>query len=396
MGGGGGDKDAGAKTAGADPAKAGTPPAVGEPFSGVYTAGAGDQAQQCQVYVSPGGVTATPDIFLFFHGHRAQYNIDDKQTKKGEISGLDVAADAMTHARGKNVIAILPQGKLGGSNRADRKQEGGYMPALQAGLPSFLSSVLGPLAKDLQMPSLTPRHISLAGHSAGGYMGIHDALSGAGDLADEITDVTLMDTGYSERHFNDTAKWMYSGGPGKSVRIIGSRKQIEETRLHAGAFGKSALATSAKKHSCTATQLSVDGDQRDKDTKVTQHTRIMKDGAVQCDVLIMMFDKYHDAGRDHAPLRDRLMDDSILSIGEGSAGNDDFGYYDKGVETEHDEDDEEHDSGAKAPPVQTESKSKQSSSTAGSTTADSHAQDASKTAPPKKAEEPKKDAADAE
>jgi hypothetical protein len=309
------------------------PIATGEPFSHVYTAGTGRNTQQCQVYVSPGGVTATPDVFIFFHGHRAQYHIDGKQQGKGEISGLDVAADAMTHARGKNTIAILPQGKLG--SRAvddDRTTEGGYMAALQGGLPAFVTSVLTPLAADLHMASLTPRHISLAGHSAGGYMGIHDALRKAGSMADAITDVTLMDTGYATSHFDDTAAWMYSGSPGKSVRIIGSAKQITATQKHTGAFSPGALAKAAKAHGFTVQDVGVSGDQRDKDTKVVQHSRIMKEGMVQCDVLIMMFDQFHDAGRDHAPLRDRVMDDAILSIGEGAAGNDTFGTRDKGGE----------------------------------------------------------------
>lgn len=382
----GGDSEpAGAGTSGGAGGGGGThtAPAAGEPYSGVYTAGSGKMTQQCQVYVSPGGVTATPDIFLFFHGHRAQYNIDDKQTGKGEISGLDVAADAMTHARGKNVIAILPQGKLAsGRGEQDRSHEGGYMPALQAGLPAFLSSVLGPLSKDLNMASLTPRHISIAGHSAGGYMGVHDAMSGAGELADEITDVTLMDTGYATSHFNDTAKWMYTGGPGKSVRIVGTKHQITKTHMHSGTFGKDALTTSAKKHGCTVVDMGA-GEKRDEDTTVMQHSRIMKDGAVQCDVLILMYDHTHSAVRDHAPLRDRVMDDSILSIGEGAAGNDAFGHYDQGI---YDEDGEgEHDNGHDEPAtkvtppkaeVQVERKPPQNKSTAGQTDVGSHAKDA--------------------
>lgn len=351
------------------------PAAVGEPLARVIEAKVGGATQQCQVYVSPGGVTATPDIFLFFHGHRAQYNIDPKQRGKGEISGLDVAADAMSHARGKNTIAILPQGKLGGSRgEGPLSEEGGYMAALQKGLPAFLSSILGPLAAELSVPKLTPRHISIAGHSAGGYMGVHDALRKSGDLADAITDVTLLDTGYATSHFEDTAKWMYTGSPGKSVRIVGSAKQIESTHKHRGTFGKSALDASAKKHGCTTQAVSVAGDQRDADTKVVEHTRILKDGAVQCDVLIMMFDHFHNAVRDHAPLRDRVLDDAILSIGEGAAGNDTFGRRDQGEEPDE--------SGLKdGPAVTTESAAKAH----GSTASQEDHQKAADKVPPKKA-----------
>lgn len=312
-------------------------PAVGEPFSRVYTAGSGNRQQQCQVYVSPGGITATPDVFIYFHGFRAQYNIDPKQKGKGEISGLDVAAEAMTHARGKNVIAILPQGKLGESGGGDRTQEGGYMAALQGGLPAFVSSILTPLAADLNMPGLTPRHLSLAGHSAGGYMGMHDALSKAGDLADEITDVTFMDAGYGGGHFQDAAKWAVSGKPGKSVRIIGTNHQLEGTHRHRGTFGRDALTKLAADHSLTVQDGGDVGERRDAETTVVEHTRLMKGNEVQCDVLILQFNKTGNAGRDHSPLRDRVLDDAMLSIGEGAAGNETFGERDRGGEpTEYD------------------------------------------------------------
>jgi hypothetical protein len=386
---------AGTTGAGATVVSHDKPVATGEPFSHVYTAGSGKHQQPCQVYVSPGGVTATPDVFLFFHGHRAQYNIDGNQRGKGEISGLDVAADAMTHARGKNTIAILPQGKLGsGAVNGDRTTEGGYMAALQDGLPSFVSSVLTPLAADLHMDGLTPRHISLAGHSAGGYMGVHDALSKAGNLADVITDVTLMDTGYSTTHFADTAKWMYKGSPGKSVRIIGSAAQIKRD-THKGSFGPTALADGAKAHGFTVEDGGGAGSHRDADTTVVQHSKIMKDGVVHCDVLIMKFDHTHNAVADHAPLRDRVMDDSILSIGQGAAGSDSFGLRDHGNEPgaasggagEH------HDAATppkatpQPKPVHTESKPKDPTATKGH---DEHVKEATKHAEPHGAAHPAK------
>jgi len=54
------------------------------------------------------------------------------------------------------------------------------MKALEGGLQPFLTSLLPSIAKDVGQPKLTPAHIGLAGHSAGGYKGINEALGGAG------------------------------------------------------------------------------------------------------------------------------------------------------------------------------------------------------------------------
>ncbi|HUQ02634.1 MAG TPA: D-alanyl-D-alanine carboxypeptidase family protein [Kofleriaceae bacterium] len=299
-----------------------------EVFKKVYDGGDEEHGfQKCLVFVSAGDLTATPDVFLFFHGHGAQYGIDDKQAgKKGSASGSDVAGEAMQQARGKNVIAILPQGVVGGSVKHDkgsnkRSREGGHMKALAAGLPTFLGSVLNAVAGDLNLESLSPGHISIAGHSAGGYQGVHDALEGAGDLLDHISDITLMDSSYSSAHFSDAADWMFQGQPGKSLRIIGSPDQIK-SGVHGGYFSKSAIEKRAGKGGYEVEHLSVKGDERDHKTKAVQHTQLKKDGAVHGDIIVLA------SNRGHHDIRDDVMDDAILSIGQGAAGNEHFAEHD--------------------------------------------------------------------
>jgi hypothetical protein len=318
-------------------------------FKKVYDGGSEEAGfQKCQVFASAGALTETPDIFLFFHGHVAQYGIDDAQKgKSGVKSGIDVAEQAVSQAKGKNVIAILPQGVVGGSIKNDhskdrRTHEGGYMKALEAGLPTFLSSILDAVAVDLGMSKLSPGHISIAGHSAGGYQGVHDALQGAGDLLDHITDMTLMDSSYSAAHFKDAATWMFQGAPGKSLRIIGSPDQID-SGVHSGTFGKSAINAHAKKAGYEVEHLSVKGDERDNHTSVHQHSQLKKDGAVHGDIIILK------SARKHHDIRDDVMDDAILSIGQGAAGNEKFATHDL---EHHVEEPEQQDDELQQAPVQ--------------------------------------------
>jgi len=72
------------------------------------------------------------------------------------------------------------------------------------------------------------------------------------------------------------------------------------------------------------------GAKLDGDTHVMEHSQLInKDGAVQCDILIAMFSIA--SGNDHEPLLKRELDDAMLSIGEGAAGNEEFGHHDKGI-----------------------------------------------------------------
>ncbi len=319
----------------ADEAKAQEPaqPLVkGEPLRFVLDGGAEKIGfQKCLVFVSPGGLSsATPDIFLFFHGYQADYGIDDQQKKpKGMAlyeSGRDATAEAMAHATGKNLVAILPQGNIGRGDEA-----GGRMKGLKAGLPTFLSSVLGGLAPQLGVEALAPGRISISGHSAGGYEGVHSAMKGAGELADNITDMTLMDSSYSTSHFADARDWIFSGSPGKNLRIIGQKVQIrgERHKFHGAYFDPGPLGKYAAKQGFEVKHLP-DGEKRENGT-VIQHSQLLKDGQVHADILIL------ESKRSHGQIRDDVMDDAILSIGEGSAGAATFG-RDALAESEADQD----------------------------------------------------------
>jgi hypothetical protein len=267
---------------------------------------------------------------MFLHGHDAQFGIDDQQKdKKGVISGIDVAAEAVAHAKGKNVVAILPQGVIGGS--ADRKHEGGFMKGLEGGLGPFLESVLGPLAADLQMKSLTPGRLSVAGHSAGGYQGIGSTFDHAGGMEDTITDVTLMDTDYASSHFAAVAKWLFKGKPGKSLRITESQYQLDygvkggKHGPFSGAlptFNHDALVGKAKHAGMTVEFLDASTENHGKHNTAILHAHILKDGAFHADVLILRSDR--GAGGHHQ-IRDDVMDDAILNIGQGAEGAMKFG-----------------------------------------------------------------------
>ncbi|HEV7554688.1 MAG TPA: hypothetical protein VGO00_04480, partial [Kofleriaceae bacterium] len=117
-----------------------------------------------QVYVSPGGTNLAPDLFMFFHGFYSNLKIDPamKDQKWDNVSGRDAAKSAMKGGTAKNTIACLPQGVHSDSS--------GAMPGLaKLGFEAFTDLLLGEIATQLGKSKLTPSHISLAGHSAGGY-----------------------------------------------------------------------------------------------------------------------------------------------------------------------------------------------------------------------------------
>ncbi|HMG20177.1 MAG TPA: hypothetical protein VK607_02630, partial [Kofleriaceae bacterium] len=219
----------------------------------VYEVHVGSATQKVMVFVSAGQLTLTPDVFMFFHGQWANYGIDPRQLAERKAaeqariakdkadpnkdpkkirgdeteayveSGRNSAEEAMQHAQNRNVISILPQGVMGGGGSA-----GGHMSTLTAkggGLPALIDAVMVALQKDLHGDKLKPGRISIAGHSAGGYMGIHEALANAGDMKDTITDVTLMDAEYNGAQFANASSWLLQGKPGKSFRITASGKQ---------------------------------------------------------------------------------------------------------------------------------------------------------------------------
>jgi hypothetical protein len=185
--------------------------------------------QYVQVYVAPGGINRHPDVFMFFHGQNANLMIQPKlEGPADNVSGNDTAATAMKQAKAKNTLAILPQG-------VDGVAGGGGMKGLEKGgdLPTFLDKILAAVGAGLgKTGTMEPKHIALAGHSAGGYMGVHEALSTAGRYEDTISDITLMDSSYSEVHFSDASKWMFKGPPNKTLRIVQSSDQINNRCPH--------------------------------------------------------------------------------------------------------------------------------------------------------------------
>ncbi len=305
--------------------------------------------QWVQIYVSPGGINSKPDVFMFFHGQNANLMVDPKAKEGGgdNVSGNDVAGAAMAQARAKNTIAILPQGIDGVKGGGDMK---GLDPK-KGGLVGFLDEILDATATKLgRTDKVRPHHIALAGHSAGGYMGVHEALSTAGKYGDTITDLTLMDSEYSPSHFADAATWMYAGSPGKTVRIVQSERQIKHSYVSKpdptdakksisvpidpawrDYFGETEMKSHAPKGSgFTVTKLvsppkkdgeldSADRDRGNK-TKVFQHSQLVNGkGEVQCDVLVMQSELGHHE------IRDNVMDDALDSIGQGGKDADQFG-----------------------------------------------------------------------
>jgi len=313
------------------------PAGLAEMFARVYTTSVHGKACHTQVFVTPGNaLTATPNIAVYFHGYEAQYGIGDKGA--GTLSGIDVAAEATAAARDKNTVVILPQGNIGRNAEA-----GGHMKVLEAGLPAFLTSILTPLSADLgRTDVLSPGHISLSGHSAGGYEGMAHALGGADTLLGSITDVTLMDSDYAESHYAAAVKWMFDGKPAvpsKNLRIIEQASQLAPTEhlkpdakrkphinYHDKFFKPGNLTKLAESKGCTVEHLEVEGegqaDVRGKTNTVVQRSRVSKGGKVMADILIMR------SSLQHQQLRDSVLDDQIASVGEGETSNDTFGARD--------------------------------------------------------------------
>ena len=308
--------------------------------------------QRCLVLVSPKGITTTPDIFIHYHGWSADYMIkggtvthklghmtgleNEYSSKVDTKSGSDVVVKSIASTRA-NLIALLPQGNIGeGSKR------GGRMPEIdRMGFPKFVATILAKLAKTLNVKSLKPGKIGVSGHSAGGYEGVASTLKKAGALKNNITEVTLMDTAYSQTHFKLAEKWLYSGSSGKSLRIVGRIHQVQwrkyrkykakggrpaykKTISHHPWFGSREIKRRAAKYpGFKATNVKVVDPNRDHKSKVLQHTKITKGGKLHADVLVLRTEV--TSKKTHGLLRDQFIDDALRSTGQGMAGTKYFG-----------------------------------------------------------------------
>lgn len=226
-------------------------------------------------------------------------------------------------------------------------------------MPKFVDDILAQVALLAPVKGpvgpIVPNRLSLAGHSAGGYEGVHDALRTAGKYADTITDITLMDASYADSHFEDALNWIFkTPSPNKSIRIVQSddqilrshhnvpdpgdpKKTIDEIRAPhwVDYFSDVALDTAAKAHKMSVnhivrykprpiqgkgSQLDDIAADRGNHTGTLQHSQVLDAaGKVQCDILVLRSDLGHHE------IRDNVMDDAIDSIGQGAAGADRFG-----------------------------------------------------------------------
>jgi hypothetical protein len=309
--------------------------------------------QKALVFVSAGPLTLAPDVFFFFHGQWANYGIDPDQyaalvardekkdpkhdkawhDKKYLESGRKAITEAMERAQGHNLISIVPQGVMGGGG-----SNGGQMNTLhkKGSLSEVIASVMKQLQAKLKGDLMQPGRIAISGHSAGGYEGVQQALAASGSMKDTITDVTLMDQEYGGGgQYQQVLGWMLHGKPGKSLRVV-----AESTQLRVGQFdakthqakglwdrfiGPDALPAKAHAAGFTVVDKGGAGHKQGASKTVIYHAQVMKGSEVQCDVLVMQ------SSLGHHPLRDDVMDDAALNIGQGAAGNTSFGTANHGV-----------------------------------------------------------------
>ena len=315
----------------------------------------------CRSTSRPAASITSPTCSCSFHGHHANLVIDPKlppDPKAENVSGKDSAAAALQQAKAPNTIVLLPQGVDGGP-----REEGGAMPALRGkgSLPKFIDDILAAVA--LAVPArgdpgpIVPNRIALAGHSAGGYEGVHDALRTAGKYAKNITDITLMDTSYSDVHFKDALNWMFDTDTlNKTIRIVQSEDQILRSHVQVpdpkdptktktidearaphwvAYFSDAKLDAAAALHNMSVDHKvkyvprpikgkgsnldDIEAD-RGNHTGTLQHSQVLDSAhKVVCDILVLKSD------RGHHEIRDNVMDDAIDSIGQGAAGSDSFG-----------------------------------------------------------------------
>lgn len=181
------------------------------------------------------------DLFVFFHGMRADYG-------EGKPQGSEPIA-LWSHLKEAGAatdrIAIAPQApatsRLWTETKTDpttkaKKEETIWQSTTaqwgealtNIGFDGLVKIVLDGLTRDLGLTNpLVPGRIHVAGHSAGG-LGIQAAtnrVTGAKTLGDMVQDVTLQDAGYSFAHWNILMDWFLEGTPGKTIRVLMSEQE---------------------------------------------------------------------------------------------------------------------------------------------------------------------------
>jgi Domain of unknown function (DUF4157) len=171
------------------------------------------------------------DVFVFFHGHRADYQVDVSTSGHENVALESHLQEAMA---GTDRIGIAPQApNTWAWSTKDEKwvSTWDWNEALSKvnHFDGLTKLALGTLQKLLRIDvPIEPKAIHVAGHSGGG-IGIGEATDikgGAKLYGDKVQDVTLQDAGYgftnAWKHLMD---WFLHGSPGKTVRVLVSHSQ---------------------------------------------------------------------------------------------------------------------------------------------------------------------------
>ena len=172
------------------------------------------------------------DVFVFFHGYRADITIDASKSGHENVVLESHLQEAMA---GTDRIGIVPQAHStwAWSDRGDKKKwvlAWNWAEALSKvkGFDGLVRRALDVLQKAMRLDNpLEPRAIHVAGHSGGGVAigQATDVKGGAKLFGDKVQDVTLQDAGYGGSHWEKTLDWFLHGSPGKTMRVLVSHSE---------------------------------------------------------------------------------------------------------------------------------------------------------------------------
>ena len=165
------------------------------------------------------------DLFVFFHGMRADYGEGKRGKKEQGSEPIALWSHLQEAVAGTDRLGIAPQAPATWRIR-EKKWEpvtAQWHEALaKIGFDGLIKIALDNLRRDLGLPTLlVPGEIHVAGHSAGG-LGIIEATrrdAGAKTYGDMVQDVTLQDAGY-DFGWRPLMDWFLEGSPGKTVRVL--------------------------------------------------------------------------------------------------------------------------------------------------------------------------------